>query len=112
MYSFFLGGLFSLIASLFLDSPAPVHSWKPFLFGLFYITVIHNVICYNIFACALNRFSVAFMTFAGFTNPLFTATYGYLFLNEKVGIPFFFSLFLVFLGIYIYSRQEAKQLKS
>ena len=112
MYSFILGGLFSLITSYFLDSPSPVLAWKPFIYGLFYITIVHNVICYNIFGYCLSRYSVAFMTFVGFTNPLFTATYGYFFLNERVSWSFFLSLALVFLGIAIYSKQESKQLNS
>lgn len=109
VYSFFLGGIFCLISSYFLDNRTAIQEWRPFLYGLLYITIIHNVICYNIYAFSLSRFSVAFMTFAGFTNPLFTAVYGYFFLNERVNLAFFFSLFLVFLGILIYSRQESKK---
>ena len=111
-YSFLIAGVFSLIAAYFLDSPTPIREWKPFLMGLIYITVIHNVICYNIYCRGLTRFSVALMSFAGFSNPLFTAIYGYFFLDEKVNTAFFFSLFLVFIGIFIYSRAETKRVET
>jgi len=110
-FSFLIGGLFSLLTSLFTEGwhPFPVTAWTPFILGLLYIAIIHNVICYNLYAYSLVRFSVPFMTFAGFTNPIFTATYGWIFLNEKVGIPFFLSLGLIILGIFLYSQEELKK---
>lgn len=108
MFSFLIGGIFSLTFSIFAETwqPIPVSSFYPFLFGMLYIAIIHNVICYNIFGWSLKRFSVPFMTFAGFSNPPFTALYGWLFLEEDVTVYFFISLALIITGIYIYSHEE------
>jgi len=110
-FSFLIGGIFSLITSAFAErwEPIPASAWTPLLCGVLYIAIVHNVIGYNLYAYSLNRFSIAFMTFAGFTNPLFTAAYGWLFLNETVGLPFFLSLGLIILGISLYSREELKR---
>lgn len=109
--SFILGGGFSLLAAVFLENwnPLPFTSWSWFIFGVSYTAIIHNAICYNLYAYSLRKFTVPFMTFAGFSGPLFTAIYGWFFLNERVGIPFFLSFSLVFLGIYVYSRAEVKR---
>lgn len=107
-FSFLIGGVFSLTASFFTEEWV-VSSWGPFMGGILYIAIIHNVICYNLYGYSLNRFSIPFMTFAGFTNPLFTAIYGWFFLKEKVGLPFFLSFGLILLGIFLYSQEELKK---
>ncbi|MCP5470153.1 MAG: EamA family transporter [Chlamydiales bacterium] len=111
MYSFFIGGVLSLLCSPFLDpwDPLPLHAWKPMLLGVLYISIIHNVICYNIYGYCIRRFSVSFMMFAGFTNPLFAALWGKIFLKETVDWSFFVSLAVIIFGIYLYSRQELKR---
>lgn len=110
-FSFLIGGIFSLTTSAFFETwdPIPATDWTPVIWGTLYIAVAHNVIGYNLYAYSLNHFSVAFMTFAGFSNPLFTAAYGWLFLDEAVGLPFFLSLGLIIFGIYLYSRDELQR---
>lgn len=109
-YSFFIASFLSLISSYFLETwkPTPVSSFTPFLLGMVYIAIIHNTICYNIYGWSLKRFSVSFMTFAGFSTPLFTALFGWLFLKESISPYFFLSLALIILGISIYSHAEMK----
>ncbi|MFN0064927.1 MAG: DMT family transporter [Chlamydiales bacterium] len=109
-YSFFFGGIFSLITSFAIEDwhPLPLLKWQPFLFGLIYITIIHNVICYNIYAYSLRRFSLPFMTFAGFTGPLFTAAFGSIFLDERMNLLFYLSFVVIISGLLIYSRAELK----
>lgn len=107
-FSFLIAGVLSLISSVFVESwqPIPVSSFYPFLFGMLYIAIIHNVICYNLYGWSLKRFSVSFMVFAGFSNPPFTAIFGWFFLEESVAPTFFISLALIIIGIFIYSHEE------
>ncbi|GAB4187956.1 MAG: DMT family transporter [Simkaniaceae bacterium] len=113
-YSFILGAVFCFIVSFALEPwrPFPVSSFYPFLWTVLYIAIIHNVVCYNIYAYSLKKFSVTFMTFAGFTNPMFTALYGVVFLGEKLTVNFIISLFAIILGLYIYSLDERKKNKN
>ncbi|MCB1118718.1 MAG: EamA family transporter [Chlamydiia bacterium] len=106
--SFLGGGLISLTTSLLIEpwDPLPILSWTPFLLGLLYITLIHNVLCYHIYATSLNRFSVTFMSYAGITNPLFAAIIGWLLLGETVSLNFFIALLLVTLGLTLFSSEE------
>lgn len=108
--SFLLAGILSLALSFFIES-WPVFSAKElfyFSLGLFYIILIHNLICYHIYGVSLKKFSVTFMSFAGFSSPLFAAFFGWLFLGEMVGIAFCVSFVLILTGLLIYSKEELK----
>ena len=111
--SFFIGGIMSLITSSIFESwhPIPVTNMSYFLYGLLYIAIIHNVLCYNFYAFSLKKFTVTFMTFAGISNPIFTAIFGFLFLHEKVRWPFFLSLAIVSLGLFIFSVSELRNIR-
>ncbi len=108
MLSFLIGGTFSLVTSAFVETwqPLPYSSFLPFFLGMVYIAVIHNVVCYNLYAYSMKRYSVTFLTFAGFSAPLFTAAYGWFFLHEKLSLFFFLSLALIIAGMILYSREE------
>lgn len=68
-----------------------------------------NVIFYNLYGYLLKRYSATFLSFAGFTCPLFAALYGWLFLSEAVTIWFFASVAIVVIGLYVFYQEELKQ---
>jgi drug/metabolite transporter (DMT)-like permease len=111
--SFIIGGILSFIPSVMFESwhPVPISNTTYFIYGLLYIAIIHNVLCYNIYAYCLQKFTVTFMTFAGTVSPIFTAIFAFIFLNEKVTIAFFISLALVTIGLFIFSFGELSQIK-
>jgi probable blue pigment (indigoidine) exporter len=108
--SFLIAGMMSLTVSYFCEAwnPLPIKNLGTFLWTVVYIATIHNVICYNIYAFSLKKFTVTYLSFAGFSNPLFTALLGWIFLRETVGWEFFCSLILIISGLYIYSKEELK----
>ncbi|MFI5344385.1 MAG: EamA family transporter, partial [Chlamydiales bacterium] len=66
------------------------------------------LICYNLYGYLLKKYSPVFMSFAGFTTPLFTALFGWFFLNEVVTWPFYLSFFMVLTGLCIYDQDQLK----
>lgn len=106
--SFVLAGGMCLLTSLAIEDwkPIPVFSWPNFLMSLIYIVVIHNLICYSIYASSLQHFSVTFMAFAGLSNPLFAAGFGWLFLGEEVTFSFWIALLGICLGLYLFHKEE------
>ena len=48
------------------------------------------------------------MSFAGYTTPLFTALFGWFFLNETVSNAFWISYIVVLFGLFLYYREEIK----
>jgi len=111
-YSMLMGGVFALIHSYFKETwdPYPVTSWLPFIEASLALIVISNFICYNLYGSLLKRFSATFISFAGFTTPIFTALFGFIFLGEEVALPFVISVAIVFLGLTLFYQEELSAL--
>jgi drug/metabolite transporter (DMT)-like permease len=113
-YSFLLAGVMSLVSSAFLEewNPIPVMVWGDFIWTLLYIVVIHNLICYSIYAASLQKFSVTFMTFAGLSGPLFAGFFGWIFLGEEITLTFAIALIGITAGLVIFSQESRTVLQS
>ncbi|MEI8364906.1 MAG: DMT family transporter [Parachlamydiaceae bacterium] len=110
-YSFLLAGIMCLMPSLLLEqwTPVPVMVWSDFFWTLMYIVIIHNLICYSIYAASLHRFSITFMMFAGLSTPIFAGLFGWLFLGEEITLSFIIALIGITAGLTIFSLDEGRQ---
>ncbi len=108
--SMLMGGLLALSHSIAVESwdPLPVTDWTIFLECTLVLIVVSNLICYNLYGHLLKRYSATFMSFAGFTTPLFTALLGWLFLDETIPLSFYLSLAIVFGGLLLFDQEELK----
>lgn len=108
--SFIIGGLISLLVSLFIETLelSKLLSLKDFILPLIYIVLIHNILCYTIYVRSLRRFSVTFMAFAGLINPLFAAFFGYLFLDEPITPSFIIAFLGMSVGLMLFYKEETK----
>lgn len=107
-FSMLVGGTISLGHSLLVEewNPIPVNDFQRFFECFVLILVISNLICYNLYGHLLKRYSATFMSFAGFTTPLFTALFGWVYLAETPTLAFVFSIIIVFCGLLIFSKDE------
>ncbi len=105
------GGILALITSYFVEGWAisPIMQFWPFVRLTALIILVANILFYNFYGYLLTRYTATFLSFAGFTTPLFAALFGWLFLGEMVSWTFFLSLFVVFIGLYIFYQEELKQ---
>jgi len=86
-------------------------SYAPVVLLMIYMAiliVIANIICYNIYGYLLSRYSPTFLSFAGFTTPLFAALFDWMLMGEIISWPFVISVMLTFWGLYIFYLQEIK----
>ena len=102
------GGLMALATSMYVDGPFPVTNVAGFLKWSVVIILISNIICHNLYAFLLRRYSATFLSFAGFLSPLFSALYGWGLLGETISWHFFASAVLVFIGLYLFYTHELK----
>lgn len=72
------------------------------------LILISNIICFNLYGYLLTVYSATFVSFAGFITPLFAALFGWIFLHEQIGLPFIYSVAIVFLGLVIFFLEELK----
>lgn len=106
--SMLFGGLMALFHSFFVENwnPVPVTEVIPFLECTLLLLVISNLTCYNLYGYLLKKYSATFMAFAGFTTPLFTALFGWIFFGETVSAYFYLSMLIVFCGLAIFKQEE------
>lgn len=112
--SMLVGGAMALINSAFVETwnPLPVTDFLPFLECAILLMIISNLLAYNLYGYLLRRYSATFMSFAGFTTPLFTALFGWFFLGETVTMPFYLSSAVVFTGLLIFHQEELSGLRT
>lgn len=109
--SMLVGGGIALVHSSITENwnPLPVTNTYPFLECALLLILISNLTCYNLYGFLLKKFTATFMSFAGFTTPLFTALFGWLYLGETVSAPFYVSAFIVFSGLLLFYQEELKE---
>ncbi len=118
--SMFFGGILALIAGLIFEkapwvisAESPDLGLTPFMYAILAVLgytvlliIIANVICFNLYSALLRRYSATFISFAGFTTPLFAALFDLLYFKETVSLNFFATIGFVAVGIYIFYQDE------
>lgn len=112
-FSMFIGGIFALLHSFFVDSwnPIPVEATAilPFTQGLLIMTLISNIICYNIYGMMLKRFTATFLSFMGVLSPIFASINSWFFLGEPISPIIFLSTGIISLGLWLIYSAELRQ---
>lgn len=110
-FGMLVGGLLALLTSVQTEWAAgvPVSEWQPFIGLTFLIIVACNFIFYNFYGHLLHKYTATFLSFAGFSCPLFAALYGVLFLGEQVTWHFFAASLIVSVALYLFYQEELKQ---
>lgn len=109
--SMLLGGAMSLAHSYLVEdwNPVPVTEFVPFFECAFLLIVISNLICYNLYGALLKRFSATFMSFAGFSTPIFTALFGWFYLGEEISWQYYMSLAILLPGLLVFYQDELQR---
>lgn len=111
--SMFIGGLFALLHSYLVEpwNPLPVAASAigPFTQGLLIMTLISNIICYNIYGLMLRRFTATFLSFMGVLSPIFASISSWFFLGEPLSPVIFISTGIVSLGLWLIYSAELRQ---
>lgn len=111
------GGLLALTTSFFVEGMPTLKFLSgsyatDFMMASFYVgllILLSNVIFYNLYGYLLRRYTVTFISFAGFLTPFFAALYGWIVLGERVGSSFFITLGVVSVGLYLFYQEELRQ---
>lgn len=102
-------GLLAFITAFFVEWNATwVSDAVPFVGLLILVTLISNIICYNLYGHLLKKFTATFLSFAGFLSPIFAAFYGSIVYHENITWHFYVSGAIVFIGLFLYYQDELK----
>jgi drug/metabolite transporter (DMT)-like permease len=111
--SMLLGGSLALIHSYFIDhwDPLPVATSYilPFMGWTGLMTMVSNLICYNLYGMMLKKFTATFLSFLGLLSPIFASLHGWFFLSEPFSYLIIGSTLLVSIGLWIVYSAELKQ---
>ncbi len=107
-FSMFIGGIACLLTSFVFEgfTPSPVYDWPHFLFWVLVLVVVANIIFYNLYGWLLKRYTITFMTFAGFLTPIFGSFYGWFFLGEVITWHYYAALACVGVGLTLFYWEE------
>jgi drug/metabolite transporter (DMT)-like permease len=111
--SMLFGGFLAFVHSFL------VEGWNPLPFqaenlgsivkGTLLMTLVSNIICYNLYGILLKRFTATFLSFMGLLSPIFASLNGLIFLNEPISWTILVSTGIVSLGLWIVYHAELKQ---
>jgi drug/metabolite transporter (DMT)-like permease len=111
--SMLIGGILALSHSFLVENwqPIPVSSEHLgfFLKGMLGMTLLYNVICYNLYGWLLKRFTATFLSFMGLLSPIFASISSWIFLGEPISWVILLSTAIVSLGLWIVYHAELKQ---
>lgn len=105
-----VGGIGAFCSSFATEGfKAPVTNWPEFLKYVFILILLSNVIFYNMYGWLLRRYSITFLTFAGFLCPIFGTFLGWFFRNETISWQYWISLCTIGAALYIFYKEELKK---
>lgn len=109
--SMLIGGVLALIHSYLSGEnwqPIPVvgDNMMALMECAIWMTLISNVICYNLYGYLLTKYSATFMSLAGLITPLFASLFGWYFLNEEITWHFYAAISLFSVGLFIFYQEE------
>jgi len=104
-----IGGILSLITYFYYNLSKPLTynyniNINTFIIHLILLIIIANIICLNLYSFLLKKTSATFLSLAGYTCPLFTAIFSYIWLNEYISQYFILSFIIIIIGVYIFNK--------
>lgn len=111
--SIYINGLASLVSSLICLFIIFITKQNIPIIPAFWIwtclqALISGVICYTLYMYLLNFYSASFLSFSGFSEPIFAAIYGWVLLDEKPLVIFWIATILISIGLFLFYRGETR----
>lgn len=110
-YAMLLSGVASIIHSRVTElwTPVPVQQPALFIGAILLLVLLSNLICYNLYAKLLQKFSSTFLSFCNLVMPLFSAFYGWLLLGETFPLAILPTVLCMFIGCRLIYHEEFRQ---
>lgn len=108
-----IGAIIVLIHSLCVDSwhPFPIvkGGFFSFIQGVVLITLISNVICYNLYSFLMKKLTATFLTFVGLSSPFFTTFSSFLILGDPISWQIIVSTIFMLVALWLVYYSELSE---
>ena len=113
-----IGGFWALLTSFIFEiipayargfgvaSPPLINNFYAFGFWVLLLILISNVIVYNLYGLLIKKYSITFLTLAGFLCPAFGAILGYFIMGEPITWHYIISLITITIALYVYNVRD------
>lgn len=110
-YGMALGSIFAFTHSGFVENwSIPSYTLaKSFLLPVLLITLISNLICYNLYSYLLKHLTATFLSFVGLLSPIFTSISSFILLGEPISLEIIFSSALMLVALFFVYYAEIQQ---
>lgn len=112
-YSMLIGGVLALGHALIsadrVSFSLTPGSFSAFSKNLLLMTLLYNLICYNLYGFLLKKYTATFLSFMGLLSPFFASFYGLIFLGEPLSPSLFYSTGILTLGLWLVYGEELRQ---
>jgi drug/metabolite transporter (DMT)-like permease len=106
-YSMIIGGIGCLITFILFDQTTVYNNnYYLFLKWTSILVIISNIIAYNIYGYLLKYYSLTLISFVGFTCPLWSAIYEYIFYKRSFEINYWISFCIITVAILLFYSDE------
>ena len=101
-----VSGLLALSLSFIIETNHTIAKPLEFIGWLALIITVTNLICYNLYAVILKKFSSTLLSFASLTMPFYASFTAWLYFGEKLSLNNILSIAIVFIGLTIFYYAE------
>lgn len=105
-----LGSIIAFTHSLIFDAwnPIPVHAenFSSFMSSILLMTIISNLVCYNLYSFLLKRLTATFLSFVGLLSPIFTSLSSFLILGEPISWQIIVSTIFMLFAMWLVYHSE------
>ena len=110
--SMLIGGAIALVHSFIFDGssalPSAPGGTTAIIQGTLVMTLISNIICYNLYGYLLKRYTATLLSFFGLLSPIFASITSWFFIQEAPSPIILLSTAIVGIGLYTVYRAESK----
>lgn len=111
--SMLIGGVLALVHSFAVEPwsplPVPTADFPQFLQGITAMTLVSNILCYNLYGYLLKRFTATFISFMGLLSPIFASLSAWAVVGERPSPVIFLSTAVVSIGLWLIYSGELRQ---
>lgn len=104
--SLFIGGFLSIIHSLYTSSLFTFSHIPPQIILASICVTLATIICAGLYNYLLQFYSASFLSFTGFSAPIFAALLDYLLFDAKVTWQFYIAMIFIATGLYVFYQQD------